>query len=509
VSSVNLRGALQSVPVHLLLVPLPPLLAFLHVNRAMSDWTSVTFAVGATWAGELAALLVLAPLLRSVQTAAVAVSLGAFLFYSSHVMGGWAGAIWAGLGLLVVAFAVLPARIRTRAGEVLTTFANLLAAFGVIMPLVTLIGDETRERTPRPAEERFETLQLEASPRADLPDIFYIVLDGYGGPEVLASRFGYHSPLPEALASRGFSLAADAHSNYIQTALSFASTLNLEYVPELLEQPQTKSKDRGALGELCQDNRAVRALRGAGYRIVEYPGEYSLTRQALADERRRPWLYLTEFEYMLASRTPLQDLSTLLGLPQSWLPHQIRRHHLRYVLDRLAQGDDDPGPTFTFAHIVAPHPPFVFAADGSYRRELTRATFADGDSWLKIAKPFRESYAEGYLAQVQWLDAELPRVVDGILARSPDAIVLVHGDHGPGSKLAWRNLERTDTEERSSILMAARLPGGEPLPAGLTPVNLYRVLFNTLFDAGLPLLPDRSWYSTWDTPYTFVEVGAP
>jgi hypothetical protein len=509
VSSARLREGLQNAPVHLLLVPLPPLLAFLHVNRAMSDWTSVTFAVGATWAGELAALLVLAPLLRSVQTAAVVVSLGALLFYSSPLLGGWLGAVWVGLGLLVVVFAVLPASVRPRAGEVLTTFANLLAVLGVIMPLVTLIRDETRERTPRPAEDRFETLALPVSPRPDLPDIYYIVLDGYGGPEVLSSHFGYDSPLPEALAARGFSVAEDAHSNYIQTALSFASTLNLDYVPALLEQPQTKSKDRGALAELCEDNRVVRALRSAGYRIVEYPGEYSLTRQALADERRRPWLYFTEFEYMLATRTPLQELSTLLGLPQSWLPHQIRRHHLRYVLDALAQGDDDPGPSFTFAHIVAPHPPFVFAPDGSYRRELTRATFADGDSWLKIAKPFRESYADGYIAQVQWLDAELPRVVDGILARSPDAIVLVHGDHGPGSKLAWRNLERSDTEERSSILMAARLPAQAPLPAGLTPVNLYRVLFNVLFDAGLPLLSDRSWYSTWDTPYTFVEVGDP
>jgi hypothetical protein len=487
-------------PLHLAAAPIPPLLAFVHTNRAMVDWTQATLAYGATVAVELLLVAALAPILRSVRTAAIVVSLAALLFYSQGVMGGLELPAWAAVLALAVFFALRP-----RSGEVATTFANLLAGIGLVMPLVTLYGDETVAHVPAPAPDRFERLGVDASPRPDLPDVVYLVLDGYGSAGVISDRFGYDSPLPAALRARGFSVADEARSNYVQTALSFGATLNLDFVQELLSEPAAKSTDRAALRELCRDNLAVRTFRAAGYRIVELPGEYSFTRQ-LADERRRPWLWFTEFEYMLVNRTPVQGLTSLTGLPQSWLPHQVRRHHLRWVLDALAEGDDDPGPTFTFAHVVAPHPPFVMAADGSYRPERARAAFADGNGWRALAQPFGEVYADGYVDQVRWLDAELPRVVDGILARSPDALIVIHGDHGPGSALDWRGADQTDLEERASILMAARLPGGRALSPTFTPVNTFRVVFELLFDADLPLLPDRTWFTTWTAPYTFVEV---
>ena len=83
----------------------------------------------------------------------------------------------------------------------------------------------------------------------------------------------------------------------------------------------------------------------------------------------------------------------------------------------------DPGPTFTFAHVVAPHPPFVFAADGSYRPERARAAFADGNGWRSLARPYHEDYGEGYVAQVAWLDAELPRVLAEVARLDPHSVV--------------------------------------------------------------------------------------
>lgn len=498
---MSLRGALGRWPVHLVVAPLPPLLAFVHENRAMLGVAQVGSAIVATWLAELVVLGLVAPVTRGVRPAAVLVSLATVLFWSHRVMGLAEGPAWWVVGGLLVVFAVRP-----RTGEALTVFANLLAACALVPSLVTLVGDETRDRSPVAAPDRFETLRIDAVPRPGLPDVVYVVLDGYGGAAVLEDRFGYASPLPAALRARGFSVADDARSNYVQTAPSFAATLNLDFVPELLAERDRKSGDRAALAELCQDNRVVRTFRAAGYRLVELPGEYSFTRQRLADERRRPWLYFTEVEHMLVNRTPVQLLTRLTGLPQSWLPHQVRRRHLRFVLDALAEGDADPGPTFTFAHLVAPHPPFVFAADGSYRPERARAAFADGNGWRTLAAPHGEDYADGYVAQVRWLDAELPRVVDGILARSPDAVIVIAGDHGSGAGLDWRGAEASDLEERASILLAARLPGGRELPAGLTPVNTFRVVFDALFDADLPLLPDRTWYTTWTRPYAFVDV---
>jgi hypothetical protein len=41
---------------------------------------------------------------------------------------------------------------------------------------------------------------------------------------------------------------------------------------------------------------------------------------------------------------------------------------------------------------------------------------------------------------------------------------------------------------------------------GISPVNSFRVVLNSFFGANLPLLPDRSFYSTWSEPYRFIDV---
>ena len=59
-----------------------------------------------------------------------------------------------------------------------------------------------------------------------------------------------------------------------------------------------------------------------------------------------------------------------------------------------------------------------------------------------------------------------------------------------------------------SILNAYYFPGGryEGLYQEISPVNSFRVVLNTFFGAKLPLLPDRSFFSTWTDPYRFIDV---
>lgn len=46
----------------------------------------------------------------------------------------------------------------------------------------------------------------------------------------------------------------------------------------------------------------------------------------------------------------------------------------------------------------------------------------------------------------------------------------------------------------------------EGLYGSISPVNSFRVVLNTVFGAQLPLLPDRSFYSTWPELYRFIDV---
>jgi hypothetical protein len=112
---------------------------------------------------------------------------------------------------------------------------------------------------------------------------------------------------------------------------------------------------------------------------------------------------------------------------------------------------------------------------------------------------------ESYLRQLQYLNDRLLGIVDGILAASPDEppIIVLQADEGPLPErylrdewnFKWTDATEAEIEEKFGILNAIHLPGVDPIEAGLypqiTPVNTFRVIFNTFFGGDLPLLPDR------------------
>ncbi len=42
----------------------------------------------------------------------------------------------------------------------------------------------------------------------------------------------------------------------------------------------------------------------------------------------------------------------------------MARERILYLLDTVPQVAGDRAPTFTFAHILSPHPPFIFGENG-------------------------------------------------------------------------------------------------------------------------------------------------
>ena len=101
-------------------------------------------------------------------------------------------------------------------------------------------------------------------------------------------------------------------------------------------------------------------------------------------------------------------------------------------------------------------------------------------------------------------------MIDRLLANSSEPpVIILQSDHGSGVGLSTESAAETDMHERMSILNAYYLPdrkGDSPLYQSISPVNSFRVVLNTYFDAGLELLPDRSYYSTWSEPFKFIDV---
>ena len=120
----------------------------------------------------------------------------------------------------------------------------------------------------------------------------------------------------------------------------------------------------------------------------------------------------------------------------------------------------------------------------------------------------REEYIAGYRDQVQYANRMVLQELDRIMIGSKrPAVILLQADHGPGSRLDWDDPTASYLPERMSILNAYYAPAAiNALYDSITPANSFRVILNAYFGYELPLLPDRSLYSSWEQPYAFVEV---
>lgn len=340
--------------------------------------------------------------------------------------------------------------------------------------------------------------------RAD-PDIYFLVLDAYGRSDILRSAIGWDNrAFLDRMVARGFFLADRSTSNYCQTALSVAATLDGTYHDALAG---ADSRSRRPLRDLIRDNATLRIVRERGYRVVGFATGYGVTDAFGADTRLAPGLDLSEFGGLLLGTTPF---GTLTGRGAGRLAHAQHRGRILFTLDHLPEVADDPAPTFCLAHILAPHPPFVFDRSGG-DRSASEATFhlTDGLGWgASGGHGGPDDYAQRYREQAAYLSDRVEAAVDAILARSKrPPVIVIQGDHGPGSRFDTDGPQPNDLSERMGILNLILLPGGSAqLDRAMTPVNTFRIVADHLFGTALGRLPDRNYYSPFSTPYRLTDV---
>ena len=150
-----------------------------------------------------------------------------------------------------------------------------------------------------------------------------------------------------------------------------------------------------------------------------------------------------------------------------------------------------------FAHILLPHDPYVFKADGSSLSEAEAK-----------ATPERKLYSD----HLAFANSQIKDIVGYLLAGPEETrpIVIIEGDEGPLMCQGLDCVENTPEYLRIRLgnLVAMYLPGvDEQLPDTFSSVNTFRVVFREYFGADLEPLPDRSF--TWpdnDHLYDFKDV---
>jgi hypothetical protein len=335
-----------------------------------------------------------------------------------------------------------------------------------------------------------------------LPDIYYLILDGHARADVLAQLYQYpHNELTEFLQQKEFYVASKSQPNYIYTHLSLATALNYDYIENLTQNFKYGNKNPALLQEMIENSKAARRLKNLGYSYVLLSSGFHATEKSPLAATNYEYVYdLNNFELVFLRSNIFSRFLSYINLD----PRTFHRNRILFEFKTLQEIPFDSRPTFTFAHILAPHPPFVFKEFGEEYGKGGKFTLADGYGSVRN----RMEYKDGYLQQLKYIDKLVISTVTAILARSRvPPIIIIQGDHGPASEIDWEKNPSTflsdiiDTKnptsvyERTSILNAYYFPygGNEKLYSTISPINSFRVLFNYYFNGDFPLLEDKTF----------------
>ena len=510
--AVHTTSIWARLPLHPFAIALAPVLSMFASYPGSLERADVGSAMVAATAVAIALVVVAAAAYRDVQKAAlfvcallaVFVTVGAL--YDSIEVWQLAGYRIARrryvvplvyLGLAAFGLTLFRSRRRFAA---LTALANIVTIGALLPPLVRLAKVELMDQLAGNARVILPAVAAEVPPTAK-PDIYYVVFDRYGDERTLREQGVDNTPQFEYLANKGFFLARDSRSNYINTFLSLSSSLNFTYLDEVPARVGAAAEDWRPIHELILSHRTGAFLRGHGYEYFHLGSWHPSTRWNPQATRNINY-------YTAVPRAAMQLLDNPLFEPVQLAFDSPLIDHRRQHWERIVRQVDDgvrlaatAGPKFVFLHLLVPHQPYVFNRDGRFvpRHEENRRTR-------------RENYAN----QVHAANLLMRRLIDGVLERSPSPpVIIVQGDEGPypegteGRLYEWSRATPDILRTRSGILNAYHLPGEHStrLYASISPVNSFRVVFNTYLGTRLPLLPDRTIrHGSHRRPFTFTDI---
>jgi hypothetical protein len=258
--------------------------------------------------------------------------------------------------------------------------------------------------------------------------------------------------------------------------MSLSSQLNMAYVEDLTDAPSLETTRA-----LIKDNIVHRAFEELGYTTIAFDMGFS-------------WGNMTWFDYYYDQRPGNMDqwavdpftilymkttIATFLFEDITDIGDQITRtdfevkaDRTKLILEVLPQIPNLPGPKFVHAHIITPHPPYIFNPDGSL-----------------VPDPEEIDPIIGYKNQLAFIEPRILDVVSQILDKSRvPPIIIIEGDHGFGKKVVTSNL------------LALYLPdgGAAGLDDHMTLINVFPHIFNTYFGTDIDYLPDISYTHTKD-----------
>jgi hypothetical protein len=349
------------------------------------------------------------------------------------------------------------------------------------------------------------------------PDIYYIVLEDYANKEVMQKQFSFdNSNFLDFLKDNHFNVNNGATVNYPYTAMSVASTMDANYLNDIVKRFGKASKQTVVpFNETIRQSPVAHALKAAGYSYMLvgnwYEG-FNLSPVANHTDVGNGVLTVLGHQFVLNNFPKYKLTQSLFGRLAAIGIHLGKFTAFGYAnlgdvdlvhhqLDKLQQLAAEPaGGRFIAADILVPHEaPFYFNANGSISANINEDN---------VGEPLRKKYTN----EVQYINGQMKALLQKIDEQSHgQAAVILLSDEGPqllnvqgqaddqigtSDELQTGNMSNWSLDNlklKYGTLSAVKLPGVDSSAVTsdtASSVNIFRLVLNSYLGYQLPYLPN-------------------
>ena len=331
------------------------------------------------------------------------------------------------------------------------------------------------------------------SDKSELPDVYYIILDGYAGTNSLKEFSGFdNQKFVRFLNDREFYVHPQSYSNYPTTPTSMAATLNMQYVNQLADIVGSDLNDMHPTFKIIQENLVMKYFKSKGYTLIGYnTGILHLDETKIFD------FHYCEDDTLLDNKVISSMLhQSIIGYFVEKVRYQEYRDDILCAFSELPEIKDIDEPTFLYAHFNMPHAPFIFSANGEPFVPARQSNLGSSGN------------VDDYINYLKFTNMKIQKLVERLLDTDEPPIIIIQSDHGSGFGIDWENPTDVMLKEKMSNFQAFYLPNGDSslMSEATTPVNIFRVLFNSYFNENYEILTDKIFWVLWNKPYDFTDI---
>ncbi len=362
-------------------------------------------------------------------------------------------------------------------------FTNIIAIGIISIIIINGLVSDTLDQSSFKEDLKYNSL--------DRLNIYYIVLDSYAHSTILDRVYGYNNEeFLSFLKNNGFYVVSKSHSNYNQSFLSLASSLNLQYVNYFSDELGFDSRNFQPIYEMIDENELMSYFKSKGYKIISFAsangadGNLEIADVNLCEKK----ILNSQFLTILLRGTIFEPFYV------EFIQSLENERELCVFSELQTLDDKNSKPFFVYAHFLIPHSPYRFNSDGEKIEEIN---FISGEE--------SEEEKIGYINQVQLVNKKISNVIDSILNSKQKSIIIIQSDTGTSTK----SKDQTENLIRKmKILNAYYFPGDIELNLyeTITPVNTFRIILNEYFDEEFEVLEDRLYYSPSGKELEFIDI---